>query len=91
MSLPVERDMSPDELRQARAALGMTQTQLADILGMTRRSISRMEHGVQTIEARTALAVRYLLQRYCNSIIATARSPGARFKEAFPRGPAARD
>lgn len=63
MSLPVERDMSPDELRQARTALGLTQTQLADILGMTRRSISRMEHGAQPIEPRTALAVRYLLSR----------------------------
>ncbi len=52
---------TPERLREARRRLGMTQQELAETLGLTQRSISRMETGAQPIEPRTDLAVRYLL------------------------------
>lgn len=54
--------MQPDELKTIRKHLGLTQRELADALGMSLDSISRMERAVAgyPIEQRTALAVKYL-------------------------------
>lgn len=52
--------MQPDEMKTARKSLGWTQQQLADGLGMSRKSIVEMEGGAAPIEKRTALAVSLL-------------------------------
>lgn len=52
--------MTPQELRAIRERLGLTQTQLADALGIAMNSIWRMENSQQTITERTAKQVRAL-------------------------------
>lgn len=59
--------MQPDELKAARKRLGFTQQQLADAIGMSRKSVVEMEQGKATIERRTALAVYMLLRRNCQT------------------------
>lgn len=53
--------MQPDELKAARKRLGFTQQQLADAIGMSRKSVVEMEQGKAAIERRTALAILYLV------------------------------
>jgi transcriptional regulator with XRE-family HTH domain len=57
--------MTPAELRAARERLGLTQTQLAEALGMAARHehVQRMESGAKPIHPRTVLQVRSLLER----------------------------
>lgn len=50
------------ELRMARSALGMTQQQMAEALGISRQHLSRLEHGYP-ISATIALAVESLVRR----------------------------
>lgn len=52
--------MQPDELRDLRKALGMSQHEFADTIGMSRKAISEMERGSAPIERRTMLAARYI-------------------------------
>ncbi|HWW56343.1 MAG TPA: helix-turn-helix transcriptional regulator [Sphingopyxis sp.] len=52
--------MQPDELKEARQEMGLTQGELAERLGVTPQFVGRMERGKQAIEPRTALAVRQL-------------------------------
>lgn len=54
--------MQPDELKAIRKAAGMSQGELAEAIGMSLDSVSRMERGMPgyPIERRTALAVRYV-------------------------------
>lgn len=52
--------MQADELKTARKALGLTQAELGEAIGMTGTSIGLMERGAAPIEKRTALAVLYL-------------------------------
>lgn len=52
--------MTPQELRAIRERLGLTQTQLADALGVAMNSIWRMENDRQAITERTAKQVRAL-------------------------------
>lgn len=49
--------MTPDQLKQARQSLGLSQANLAEILGFERAHISRMENGREPIKTATALAV----------------------------------
>jgi DNA-binding XRE family transcriptional regulator len=53
--------MTIEELKRARARLGMTQGELAEALGMQKNSITRMEMGIQRIMTTTELSIRYLL------------------------------
>ena len=53
--------MTPAELIAAKEALGMTQKQLADALGITTRHLRNYEQGGAAIPKQTSLAVRYLL------------------------------
>jgi transcriptional regulator with XRE-family HTH domain len=53
--------MTGKELRQRREAMGLTQRQLAERLGITSTSVARMERGEQKIMPVTTLAVKYLL------------------------------
>lgn len=52
--------MQPNELKTLREALNLTQGELGDAIGMSRKSISQMELGNAPIEKRTAMAVSLL-------------------------------
>lgn len=52
--------MQPDELKQLRRAAGLTQGQLAEMVGLSLGFIGEMERGEKPIERRTELAVRYV-------------------------------
>jgi DNA-binding XRE family transcriptional regulator len=52
--------MDTDELRRRRKALGMTQEQLAHVLGVSRQSVFMWESGRTTIPALLELALRCL-------------------------------
>jgi transcriptional regulator with XRE-family HTH domain len=52
--------MQGSELKDARKALGMTQAELANALGLSNAFIGMMERGEKAVEKRTELAVRYL-------------------------------
>lgn len=55
--------MTASDLREARQALGWTQAELAERLGLSSRErISAMENGREPISKRTANHVRTLLQ-----------------------------
>lgn len=49
------------KLKAARAGLGLTQSALADRLGLTGAFIGMMERDDKPIEPRTDLSIRYLL------------------------------
>lgn len=49
--------VTPDELRARRAALGMTQEQLAAALGVDRVSVARWEADPTTANSRQAPAI----------------------------------
>ena len=53
--------MTGKELKEARDKLGLTQSELADKIGMSRVMIGLMERDVQPIEKRTELAVKCLI------------------------------
>lgn len=52
--------MTPTQLKAARKRLGLSQTTLADELGISRSGVQKMELGQRPIERRTVLAVMYL-------------------------------
>lgn len=56
--------MQADKLKETRKALGWTQQDLADNLGMSRKVIVEMEGEKAPIEQRTALAVRQLANQH---------------------------
>lgn len=49
--------MSPEELREARSVLGLTQAKLADALGVQRGAVRDWESGKIPIDLRTSLAI----------------------------------
>lgn len=51
------------DVRAARTALGLTQAALAQELGVTQGTISRLEAGLLPIDRRTALSLEALAQR----------------------------
>ena len=54
--------MTKEELMQARKRLGMTQSKLAEALGMYgKNSIAMMEGGLRPIMKTTELSIKYLL------------------------------
>jgi transcriptional regulator with XRE-family HTH domain len=53
--------MTGEQLRQARKRLGMTQTELAEAIGMQKNSVAMIERGLRPVMKTTELAVRYLL------------------------------
>lgn len=55
-------EMQADELRDVRKQMGLTQTELANALGLSYKSIARMEQGSMPIEPRTAMAVAWLTE-----------------------------
>lgn len=63
--------MTASELKKARVALGLSQAQLAEELGLSRYFVGLMERGDRRIEKRTDLSVRFLLLKAIDG----ARSP----------------
>lgn len=54
--------MQPDELKELRKALDLSQQEFADALGVSRVLVGQMERGQAPIERRTSLAARYLAE-----------------------------
>lgn len=50
--------MTPADYRSIREALGLTQAQLAERLGVTRKTVNARETGAGPITAEAALALR---------------------------------
>lgn len=60
---PPEATMTPDELRDARIALGLTQQQLAEKLGVATLTIRNWERGVHRIPHMATIALAALAER----------------------------
>lgn len=52
-----------DDIRALRRRLGVTQIELADLLGLHQSTISRLEGGSLPVDERTRLALEALLAR----------------------------
>jgi len=66
MSAGAVVSITPDQreqIREARKLMGLTQKELAGILGMDWTSISKMERGEMTVSRRTTLAIRQLVHQ----------------------------
>lgn len=57
--------MTYEELKALRKQLGISQTALAELLGMARISITKMEGGMRSIQPVTELAVKSLACPTC--------------------------
>lgn len=55
-------DISPPQLRAARALLGWSQERLADVSGIPKRTIARLELGGVAPQQRTTRAIRAALE-----------------------------
>ena len=55
--------MTPDQFKTKRAALGLTQIELAGALGLTRRQIIRYETGEQPISKTVSILIEILTTR----------------------------
>ena len=53
--------MTGEQLKQARERLGMTQSKLAEAIGMQTNSLAMIERGLRPVVKTTELAVKYLL------------------------------
>lgn len=54
--------MTKEQLKQARKRLGMTQSELAEAIGMHgKNSIAMIERGLRPVMKTTELSVKYLL------------------------------
>ena len=56
--------MTPDELRKLRIQAGLTQEQLADLLGRDRMTVSRWETGKIKIDRAKAWMIRAAIRAY---------------------------
>ena len=54
--------MQPEELKALRMKAGLSQAELAQLIGMSRVTIGLMERGEAPIEKRTAIAARCILE-----------------------------
>ncbi|MBI4638804.1 MAG: helix-turn-helix domain-containing protein [Candidatus Rokubacteria bacterium] len=52
--------MNADELKRIRFALGLTQAQLADLLGVRRVTVARWETGIRGISEPVARLVEHI-------------------------------
>jgi DNA-binding XRE family transcriptional regulator len=55
--------MTPEQYRIARKHLGLTQGRLADILGVTRKTVNSREAGSAPITAESAIAINALAKQ----------------------------
>mgnify|MGYP003134916237 FL=1 len=57
--------MTPDEFKSIRLGLGLSQTEMAKLLGYTTRAmISRLEGGSRVITPRMALTIKLLMEKH---------------------------
>jgi len=63
------------DFRSTRKELGLSQTDLADQLGLHQSTISRFENGTLPIDGRTRLALDALLMRHRASAAAQPDAP----------------
>lgn len=54
--------LTPDELRAMRKGLKLTQAQLANAVGLTQETISRMEQGHQPMNTITQYGLRAIMR-----------------------------
>ena len=54
--------MQPEGLKALRMQAGLSQAELAELIGMSRVKVGLMERGEAPIEKRTELAVRYVVE-----------------------------
>lgn len=59
--------MQPKEFRELREAAGLSQTALAPLIGLTKQTLSHMECGRRSIDIRTGLALRYIVEQIKNN------------------------
>ena len=71
--------MSPQQFRDRRCRLGLTQVRLAELLGYTARGIAKWEAGDAPITPAIDFATRYLLDH--PEFIATGLGTGGKQKE----------
>lgn len=55
--------MTPEQYKARRLALGLTQAELAEQLGIPRESISRREAGLQRLTLEAEIAIRALRKK----------------------------
>jgi transcriptional regulator with XRE-family HTH domain len=55
------------DIRETRKALGLTQAELAEMLGVDHSTVSRLESGIIPLTLRTQLALEALLTRAKNA------------------------
>jgi transcriptional regulator with XRE-family HTH domain len=55
--------LKPAALREARRRLGLTQAQLASVLGLTREAVNRYESGSLRITPVLEFAMQHLVER----------------------------
>lgn len=60
---PKMGSFGPNEMIEMRKLARLTQAQLADAIGMSRKAIVEMEAGRAPIEKRTEIAVRYVVEK----------------------------
>lgn len=59
--------MTPDTFKSARHAMGLSRTDMANVLAMTRRSVERMERGEQGVSRSTEAHINTLLELYARN------------------------
>ena len=58
----MKEDITPDQLRAARAIVNWSRDQLAEASGVTTRTLARLEAGQTKAQASTATAIRTALE-----------------------------
>ena len=76
--------MTPQEYKTARRELGLTQGQLAEVLGVTRATVNRRESAGGTVTAEAGLAIAALAVRHL--IDATEQGDPLEVVEILPPG-----
>lgn len=61
--------MGGKELKQKRESLGLTQTELADILGVKMNTVYRWESGILAVPKSIELAMETVLRNYKREFI----------------------
>ena len=59
----IMRRMKLNQIKEARKALGWTQAQLAEQLGVTHATVSRIESGDIPLNIRTQIALEVIFKR----------------------------
>lgn len=67
--------VSREEFLDIRLKLRLSQEKLATLMGVSRKTIERLEHGTLVIPKWASLAVGYLEEHYSPQVSAKVRSP----------------